>query len=101
MDMSQNPQESHRPALAEAQTAVSDFLATTLPEVRRVNVIKVAPVTAGDARWEAEADVWQPNATLESLGMHTDRPVLDHSRYLIRLDNLLNVLEYELEELVR
>ncbi len=40
--------------------------------------------------------MWQPNPTLRSLGIETGRPVLDHNRYLVRLDALLNVLEYEL-----
>ncbi len=77
------------------------FLATALPDVQRVDVTKVAPATLGEAGWEAEADVWQPNPTLKSLGLATGRPVLDHSRYLVRLDALLNVLEYELEGAVR
>jgi len=63
-----------------------------------VDVIKVAPVLSGDAAWEAEAEVWQPNATLKNLGIETGRPVLDHNHYLLRLDALLNVLEYELKE---
>ena len=66
--------------------------------MQRVDVIKVAPLLSGDAAWEAEADVWQPNPTLKSLGIETGRPVLDHNHYLLRLDALLNVLEYELRE---
>ncbi len=65
--------------------------------MQRIDVIKVAPITAGEVAWEAQADVWQPNATLRNLGIETGRPVLDHNRYLVRLDALLNVLEYELE----
>ena len=74
-----------------------EFLADALPDVQRVDIVKVAPVLSGEATWEAEADVWQPNATLKSLGIETGRPVLDHNRYLVRLDSLLNVVEYELE----
>ena len=68
------------------------------PTSQRVDITKVAPITSGEATWEAEAEVWQPNATLKTLGLETGRPVLDHSHYLIRLDALLNVLEYELEQ---
>jgi hypothetical protein len=87
--------------LAEAQTVARDFLAGALSDVQRIDVTKVAPIDAGEACWEAEADVWQPNATLTSLGLETGRPVLDHNRYLIRLDAMLNVLEYELEQASR
>ena len=41
--------------------------------------------------------MWQPNAAIKALGIETGRPVLDHNRYLVRLDALFNVLEYELE----
>lgn len=89
--------EAGEPAINDAQTAVRAFLEVTLPEVQRVDVTRMAPVDAGEVAWEAEADVWQPNATLKSLGMKTHRPVLDHQHYLLRLDSLLNVLAYELE----
>jgi len=93
-----NTDHARRPSVVEAQAVAREFLTDALPEVRRVDVIKVAPVMSGDAAWEAEADVWQPNATLKSLGIETGRPVLDNNHYLIRLDALLNVLEYELRE---
>ena len=68
--------------------------------MQRVDITKVIPLASGESIWEAEADVWQPNATLKSLGIETGRPVLDHKHYLIRIDALLNVLEYELRESV-
>jgi hypothetical protein len=89
---------AQRVDLVEAQCIARDFLKTALPDVQRVDVTKVAHVSFGDAAWEAEADVWQPNSTLKSLGIETGRPVLDHNHYLLRLDALLNVLEYELRE---
>ena len=67
-------------------------------QARPAGYIKVAPLLSGDAAWEAEADVWQPNPALKSLGIETGRPVLDHNHYMVRLDTLLNVLEYELKE---
>jgi hypothetical protein len=96
METTLNADRAHRPTVAEAQTVAHKFLTDALPDVQRVDITKVAPTTAGEATWEAEADVWQPNPTLKSLGIETGRPVLDHNHYLVRLDALLNVLEYEL-----
>jgi hypothetical protein len=98
METTLNAEHARRPSVAEAQTVAREFLTGALPDVQRVDITKVAPLTSGEATWEAEADVWQPNATLRSLGLETGRPVLDHNHYLIRLDALLNVLEYELRE---
>jgi hypothetical protein len=95
--MTVHENETGQPAISDAQGAVRHFLEGTLPEVRRVDITRMAPVDSGDAAWEAEAEVWQPNATLATLGIQTQRPVLDHQRYLLRLDALLNVLAYELE----
>ena len=97
METTLNAEHVHRPKVAEAQAVAREFLAGALSDVQRVDITKVAPVNGGEAGWEAEAEVWQPNATLKNLGIETGRPVLDHSHYLIRLDALLNVLEYELE----
>jgi hypothetical protein len=98
MESTPTTDQASRPRVADAQAVAREFLAGALADVQRVDVIKVAPVLSGDAAWEAEADVWQPNPTLKSLGIETGRPVLDHNHYLVRLDNLLNVLEYELRE---
>jgi hypothetical protein len=86
-----------RPSIVEAQTAARAFLTAALPEVERVDITRLAPISGSETAWEAEADVWQPNLTLRSLGIHTERPVLDHSRYSLQLDALLNVLAFELE----
>jgi hypothetical protein len=95
--MTTSRNETGQPTINDAQTAVRDFLEAALPEVHRVDVTRMAPVDAGEAVWEAEADVWQPNPTLRTLGIQTQRPVLDHQHYLLRLDALLHVLAYELE----
>lgn len=97
--MPENLEDLHTPGIAEAQHAARNFLTTALPEVRRVDITRITPTAAGGAKWEAEAEVWQPNPTLEALGLQTERPVLDHAHYLVRLDALLNVLAYELEGL--
>ena len=96
METTLNSEPLRRPRVAEAQTVTREFLTAALCDVQRVDITKVAPVSGGEAGWEAEADVWQPNPTLQTLGLRTGRPVLDHSHYLVRLDNLLNVLEYEI-----
>ena len=96
MEITLGTDQARRPSLAEALAVTREFLAGTLPDVQRVDITKVAPSISGEASWEAEADVWQPNATLKSLGLETGRPVLDQKHYLVRLDGLLNVLEYEL-----
>ena len=98
METMLNTDQAHRSSVVEAQATAREFLTGALPDVQRVDITKVAPLFSGDATWEAEADVWQPNATLKSLGIETGRPVLDHNHYLVRLDALLNVLEYELRE---
>jgi hypothetical protein len=98
MNATTNANKAHRSELVEAQGVAREFLTTALPDVQRVDITKVAHVNLGDTVWEAEADVWQPNPTLKSLGIETGRPVLDQNHYLLRLDALFNVLEYELKE---
>jgi hypothetical protein len=98
MTTTHNAEHAHRSGVVEAQAVAREFLTDALPAVKRVDVVKVTPTLLGDAVWEAEAEVWQPNPTLASLGIETGRPVLDHNHYLVRLDALLNVLEYELRE---
>jgi hypothetical protein len=97
MEMTLNTDQAPRLSLAGAQTVTREFLAAALSDVQRVDVTKITPTTSGMAAWEAEAEVWQPNAMLKSLGLETGRPVLDHHHYLVRLDATLNVLEYALE----
>jgi hypothetical protein len=98
MEMTHATDQDRRTQVAAAQATAREFLSNALPDVRRVDIVKVAPLMSGDAAWEAEAEVWQPNATLKSLGIETGRPVLDHNHYLLRFDALLNVLEYEMKE---
>jgi hypothetical protein len=96
MKTAHNAEHANQSGIVKAQVVAREFLSDALPDVQRVDITKVAPVTSGDATWEAEADVWQPNPTLKSLGIETGRPVLDHNHYMVRLDALLNVLEYEI-----
>ena len=91
----------HRPTLVDAQAAVRTFLQEALPDVHRVDVTKVMPLEFHDGAWEAEAVVWQPNATIQALGLSTQRPVLDQNFYVVRLDDRLNVIAYEIKEAER
>jgi hypothetical protein len=91
----------HRPTLADARAAVQTFLREALPEVWRVDVTRIAPVESHEAVWEADAVVWQPNATIQALRLSTQHPVLDQSCFLVRLDGQLNVIAYEIRETER
>jgi hypothetical protein len=96
--MTEEMEKPHEFALADAQRTAREFIECTLPEVKRIDFTKMAPTKSGEAGWDVEADVWQPNATLETLGIETQRPVLDQHHYLLRIDSLLNVLGFELHE---
>jgi hypothetical protein len=99
--MSGNQAPNSGPSLIEAQTVVRDFLEQALPDVRCVHITKVAKPELEGGKWEAEADVWQPNPTVQALRLETQQPVLDQQHYLVRLDNLMNVVAYELAEAMR
>lgn len=88
----------HRPTLLEAQAAVRTFLREALPDVCRVDVTRIMPIEFNQGAWEADAVVWQPNATIRALGLSTQRPVLDQNFYVVRLDGHLNVIAYETKE---
>lgn len=90
-----------QPTLVEVQAAVRAFLQEAMPDVHRVDVTRIGRADVGDAAWEAEAIVWQPNTMLQALGLATRHPVLDQNAYLIRLDNRLNVTGYEAGEAER
>ena len=95
--MSVNQVETKRPSIVEAQAAVRSFLQQALPDARRVRVCRVTPLDLQQGTWEAEAEVWQPNATIQSLGLRTRCPVLDAEVYVVHLDGELNVLDYEVK----
>ena len=85
----------------EVQAAARRFLQEALPEARRVDVIRVLPVTGGEGGWEVEAGVWQPNAAIQALGLSMQRAVLDQNFYVVRLDSQLAVTAYETTEAER
>ncbi len=89
-----------RPTTAVLQNTVTDFLTESLRNVKNVNIVKLVPIDPDEGTWEAEAEVWQPNATIESLGIRTHRPVLDRALYLLRLDRNLQITAYGLKDSV-
>jgi hypothetical protein len=95
------PDGAHRPTLVEAQAAVRAFLLEALPDVHRVDITKVISIEFNEGGWEADAVVWQPNATIQALGLSTEHPVLDQNFYEVRLDRRLNVISYEMKEVER
>ena len=93
-----------QPSMDALRTAACHFLQESLPGVDRVNIVKMASVEVDKTTWwEAEAEVWQPNATIQSLRLstHLTRPVLDEHLYLLRLDAQLNVVAYGLKKELR
>jgi len=86
--------------IANARDAVIDFLNKMLPDVRHINIVKLALMDPEQGGWEAEAEVCVPNATVKALGLPTRRPVLDRQAYLLRLDGEGNVTAYGLTDSV-
>ena len=87
-------------AIEDARNAVIDFL-TRMPDVQLVNVTKLVQIDAEKGSWEAEAEVYVPNATIKTLGLPVRKEVLDCQLYLLRLDGQLNIVAYGLRELVK
>ena len=82
-----------------ARNAVIDFL-KRMPDVQLVNVTKLAQIDAEKGSWEAEAEVYVPNATINALGLPVRKQVMDCQLYLLRLDGQLNIVAYGHRELV-
>ena len=89
-----------RPSTIEdVRTAVSDFLKQQ-PDVRRVNVTKLAQIDPEAGTWEAEAELYVPNAIIKALALPVSKEVLDCQQYLLRVDGQLNIIAYGLRDLV-
>ena len=86
--------------IGDARDAAIDFLNKTVPDVRHAHIVKLALMDPEQGGWEAEAEVWVPNATIKALGLPTQKPVLDHQTYLLRLDAQGNVTTYGLRDSV-
>jgi hypothetical protein len=91
-----DPQAQRRPPpslIDDVRNAVCDFLKKQ-PDVREVRVRKLVQIDAETGIWEAEAEVYVPNATIKALGLPVQKEVLDCQDYLLRVDGQLNVVAY-------
>jgi len=77
--------------IGEAGQAVVEFLKNPL-HVQEVKVIKATKVDDG---WEAEAEVYEENSFLKSVGLPTK--VQDRNLYAVKLSDSLEVESYERE----
>lgn len=75
--------------IEDTRKAVIDFLKKVLV-VNDVKVIKATKVGDG---WEAEAEVFEENSFIKSLGLPTR--VQDRNVYAVKLDDGLEVQSYE------
>jgi len=75
--------------IGEAGQAVVEFLKRTL-NIEDVKVIKAAKVDDG---WETEAELYEQNSFLKSVGLPTK--VQDRNIYMVKLSDSLEVESYE------
>ena len=75
--------------IGEAGQAIVEFLKNTL-HIQEVKVIKATKVDDG---WEAEAEVYEENSFLKSVGLPTK--VQDRNLYAVKLSDSLEVESYE------
>ena len=85
--------------IEDVGNAVVEFLKKQ-PNVTGVNVTKLAQIDPETGQWEAEADVYVPNATIQALGLPVRKKVLDCQTYLLKVDGRLNVIAYGLRDSV-
>ena len=89
----QTERRSPPTTINDVRNAVCDFLKKQ-PEVKEARVTKLAQIDADKGTWEAEAEVYVPNATIRALGLPVRKEVLDCQDYLLRVDGQLNVIAY-------
>lgn len=95
-----NPNAKHSlPPIEDVRKAVIDFL-KKMPDVNQVNVTKLALMDSEKGAWEAEAEVYVPNATIKALRLPTQKEVLDSQLYLLRLNSELDIIAYALRDSV-
>lgn len=75
--------------IEDTRKAVIDFL----KKVLGVNDVKVIKATKVGDGWEAEAEVFEENSFIKSLGLSTR--VQDRNVYAVKLDDGLEVQSYE------
>lgn len=84
-------------SVEEVGNAVEAFL-KKLPDIKRVKVTKMAQIDPEKGDWEAEAEVFVPNATIQALGLPVQKEVLDCQTYLLRVDGRLRIVAYGLRD---
>src|SRR3972149_2331475 len=84
-------------SVEEVRNAVEAFL-KKLPDIKRVKVTKMAQIDPEKGDWEAEAEVFVPNATIQALGLPVQKEVLDCQTYLLRVDGRLRIVAYGLRD---
>ena len=87
------------PPIENVRNAVDTFL-KNMSGAKQVCVTKLVVMDREKGIWEAEADVYVPNATIKALGLPVSKEVFDCRAYLLRLDEHLNVIAYGLRNLV-
>jgi len=75
--------------IGEAGQAVVEFLKRTL----NIEAVKVVKATKVDDGWETEAEVYEENSFLKSVGLPTK--VQDRNIYTVKLSDSLEVESYE------
>jgi len=78
--------------IQQARDTVVEFLRKTL-NVDEVRVIGIKKIDSG---WDTEAEVYEENSFLKSLGLPTR--VQDRNVYTVRLDDDLQVKSYERQQ---
>jgi alcohol dehydrogenase YqhD (iron-dependent ADH family) len=76
-------------SIEEAKDTVINFLQKAL----NVKDVKVIGITRTDSQWHIEAEVYEENSFLKSLGLPTR--VQDRNIYEVRLNSNLEVESYE------
>jgi hypothetical protein len=84
-------------SVEEVGNAVEAFL-KKLPDIKRVKVTKMAQIDPEKGYWEAEAEVFVPNATIQALELPVQKEVLDCQTYLLRVDGGLRIVAYGLRD---
>ena len=91
--------ERQLPPIESVIDAVTNFLKKVVG-AKKVSITKVALEDSEKEIWEAEAEVYVPNATISALGLLVRKEVLDCQIYLFRLDKRLNIVAYGLRDSV-
>jgi hypothetical protein len=76
-------------SIEEAKSIVVEFLQKALD----VKDVKVIGATKVDNQWHIEAEVYEENSFLKSLGLPTR--VQDRNNYMVKLNDSLEVESYE------